>query len=254
MLIPRRLIQIGRNKTNNQTLTSRKSWHHHHPNFTHLFLLDDDCRRLVGRHGRRAMMAYRSIVQGAQRADICRLAAIFEYGGFYADTDTFAYASLEQVVPRDATMVITQYAAFELFGATRRHPLIRAVLNASIHNINTEVKQCREASTCCKNAHQCIIKLTGPVAFFSALVEHTRRANCTNVNWVPSREQCRLSQDSRVSGLFKCRDTGRNRSKTKSTLCGVARHFDCRNSGMAKSRCNRHHYSRARRFFNYTVR
>jgi mannosyltransferase OCH1-like enzyme len=243
MLIPRLIVQIGVRPSN-----ASPSWRVQNPAFAHTFLTDANCSQLVGRASASTQRAYAALLHGAQRADVCRLLAVLAHGGFYVDTDSHAFAPLAPVVPEDATFFMTEYGSFEFFGAVPGHPIVAAALRRAVRGVLHELRGCSLRGRCCRGSHLCVILITGPKPFFSAIVDASKRANCTNQRWVPSRAQCRGAEPA-FQRLWKCNDTGA-RSPYRSEWCGVARHLDCRNSGRGAA-CGRRHYSHQTHFFRY---
>lgn len=242
-MMPATIHQVGARPSD-----ANPSWRLHNPNFTHTFLTDADCGVLAGEvEIPTARSAYELVLQGAQRADLCRLMAIFERGGIYVDTDVVAYGPIARAIPERATFFVSEWGSFEFFGAVPRHPFVEGALRHAPGNVLAEIKKCR-LGVCCRGAHQCIIETTGPRPFFNSLVAAGRAYNCSNRRWIP--QNCSASASSVVRGYFKCNDTG-TRSPYRTTMCGILRHADCRNSGIGKA-CGKSHYSHARSFFNYS--
>lgn len=228
------------------------SWAKHHADFEHIFLLDSDCD-VLSRKSDLSMVrsAYRALRVGAQRADLCRLLAIHAHGGVYVDTDAIAYRHLNTAVPSWASFFVTEWGAFELFGATAGHPFVERAINVVVSNIADEIARCRQERRCCKGAHACIVRLTGPKAFFDSIVASGRAHHCLNRKWIP--KSCGGSSSADARGYFRCIDTGMRTNRFKTTMCGVARHADCRNSGIGKP-CAKEHYARhSAPFFDYAV-
>lgn len=243
MPIPNVIYQIGPHSSKMQ-----QSWLRHNPDFSHVFLTDRECDLIMrGQPDALVRAAYRAVVTGAQRADLCRMGVILSKGGFYVDTDTVAYAPIPSAL-RNASMMYTEWGSFEFFGAVRGHPFVSHALARAARGIRDELVSCRRTHNCCSNAHQCIVRLSGPKNFFAALIEAGIAARCVNKRWIASRPQCADSPHPMVRGITKCHDTG-VRNPYQTTLCGMARHADCRNSGIGRA-CSKTHYSRSRNFFN----
>ena len=244
MLIPARIYQIGPSPSD-----ANPTWAFYHPTFAHVFLNDTDCDALSRRMPwETAASAYRAVKVGAQRADLCRLMVVYAHGGIYVDTDAIAQRSLTAAVPPWATLFLSEYGAFEFFGAIAGHPFVERALLQAVANVHAEVERCRAHKVCCRGSHACIVKITGPKSFFESIVAAGRVANCSNDKWIP--RTCHHANDSRVRGYFRCVDTGQRRNPYRTTMCGVARHADCRNSGIGVA-CKSRHYSRQRSFFEY---
>lgn len=245
MWIPPVIYQIGPHLSKMQP-----SWINLNPNFTHVFVDDTECTKIMEKQADPVVrMAYKSIVMGAQRADLCRMGLIYSKGGFYVDTDAIAYAPIRDRM-RNASMMISEWGAFEFFGAVPKHPFVGYALKRAAYGIRDEIVRCMTTKKCCRSAHSCIVQLSGPKNFFQAISAAGRVANCTNSKWIPSRAQCANSSSSLVRQFYKCKDRGFRYNPYKTTMCGVARHADCRNSGIARQKCSKHHYSRSKTFFN----
>lgn len=246
-MIPLLIHQIGKHGSKRND-----SWEKYNPGFRHTFFTDEECEDLSRKLSLPKLTSvYDSLLQGAQRADVCRLMVLYMYGGIYADTDVIAYGSIRKVIPKHTTFFLTEWGSFEFFGSAPRHPFLLMALNDSITHIYDEIISCAHHKKCCKSAHACIIKLTGPKSFFSSVVRAGRKYNCSNKRWIP--RDCANSSDPLVRGYFRCEDEGLRTNPYRSTLCGIARHADCRNSGMVLSGCERGHYSKVRQFFNFSA-
>lgn len=245
MLIPSVIYQIGPHPSKMQP-----TWIKHNPNFTHVFLTDTECAKIMEAHIDPVVrMIYKSVVLGAQRADLCRMGTIYSRGGFYVDTDTIAYAPIRMKL-RNASMLISEWASFEFFGAIPNHPFVDLALKRAAYGIRDEIVRCKTTGRCCKSANSCIVQLSGPRNFFAALVAAGREANCANSNWIPSRAQCTNSSSFFGRKFYKCNDRGMRKNVYRTTMCGIARHADCRNSEISRHKCPKHHYSRSKLFFH----
>lgn len=68
------------------------------------FLLDDDCRRILGEVHPDLLVHFENERQGMYRADLCRVAALYVTGGYYFDTDLQV---VEPFVPDDSVKFMT---------------------------------------------------------------------------------------------------------------------------------------------------
>jgi hypothetical protein len=132
---------------------------------------------------------------GVIKADLCRLLVLYTFGGIYVDTDVVAYKSLDNIIPSKASMVSTERYSFEFIASVPRHPFILYCLQKSAFNILNEVYMCRTFKKCCRGAHSCIIKITGPDAYFQNIINISKTLGCTNMYWVPGKKSCKDSQN-----------------------------------------------------------
>ena len=246
--IPRHIYQIGLHPTEHTT-----TWRIANPEYSLTFLTDHDCDALVRAYNNAdTARAYAAALVGVIRADLCRLIVISLRGGFYADTDVVPTAPLRLAVPGDATMFSTERYSFELFGAIPRHPFVVHALNSASRHILDEMERCTSTGQCCVGSHNCVIRLSGPISYFSSVVAISRAHGCTNRRWVPGRTQCADATTAVVRNIYKCKDTGLRNNPYRTTFCGIARHMDCRNSGR-KQGCRANHYSKKEAFYNYSM-
>lgn len=242
--IPRQIFQIGIHPT-----PSIKIWRELNPEYSVNFLNDTDCGTLLTQYNdTNTTRAYTAARVGVIRADLCRLLVLILRGGFYVDTDVVPTGSLRSVVPADATMFSTERYSFEFMGSIPNHPFIRHALETSTQNIIREIHDCSYAQKCCRGSHQCVIMITGPPSYFTSIVRISKSYGCTNKNWAPGRDQCAHVNQSVIRNIYKCRDSGLRNNPYKTTLCGIARHMDCRNSG-STNKCHGRHYSKHKSFY-----
>jgi mannosyltransferase OCH1-like enzyme len=240
MRIPPHIYQIGLNQT-----VHSHAWQRFNPTYSYTLLGDADCQREVDSlQDARLSKAYASLLVGASRADVCRLVVLWKHGGVYCDTDVVPYRPLN--FPSNASFVASEYYSFEFILSVPNHPFVGAALNASISNIEKERALCRSRKTCCRGPHHCIIQVTGPISYFRSIAQFSRQQGCGNRNWVP--KKCTSSSDELLRSIHVCRDTGQRWNPYRTTFCGVARHADCRNSGIG-TQCKQSHYKNSKSFF-----
>jgi hypothetical protein len=108
----------------------------------------------------------------------------------------------------------------------------------------------RNGSThACKSPHECVIRVTGPLAYTSGVgsATHASGSGCTNRIRTPRPTECKRSADVLLRDMHICQaDAG---TIWNSWSCGFARHWDCRNSAKRRS-CPSKHYARTREFFD----
>lgn len=248
--IPRILHQIGLRESNYTA-----AWRANNPDFTYMLHDDAGCAAVIGQMPERVQRAYSALLQGAMLADVCRLALLLVHGGVYVETDVklMKTVRLATVIPHWASMVSTERYNFEFIAAAPRHPFIEGVLHKVVDIIFAELTACRDHRICCRGSHHCIIEITGPKAYFWSMINVSRSLGCTNSRWIPERSHCQASNDSAVRNIHRCKDSGERTNPYRTTFCGIARHMDCRNSGLPGRRCSPTHYSRTRTFYNYSV-
>lgn len=240
--IPAHIYQIGLNQTHHS-----RTWQTMNPAYSYTLLGDADCQHEVdSMRNTRLSAAYASLRSGASRADVCRLVVLWRRGGVYCDTDVIPYLPLNH--PVNASFVASEYFSFEFMLSVPRHPFVGAALNASLANIEREKEACRTHNKCCKGSHQCIIKVTGPISYFRSIAAFAFQQGCGNTKWVP--KQCTASSNELLRSIHVCRDTGQRWNPYRTTFCGVARHADCRNSGIGLP-CKHSHYKHLKTFFAY---
>ena len=241
-----KLFQIG---TNSSAYSSK--WMELNKEYTYSLYNDSGCLDAVAKLNDSAVSySYSRLRVGVMRADMCRLVLMYLHGGVYADLDVIPYKSLKTAIPHDATFVGSEYFSFELIMTVPKHPFVRYALSAIANMIIDEINNCNYRSKCCTGSHNCIIKITGPKAYFHNIINISKSMGCKNNAWVPSRSVCRESKYEIVRRIFRCKDTGFRNNPYKTTFCGIARHADCRNSGIGE-KCKKTHYKFKKQFYFY---
>ena len=238
-----------------------QSWMALNPEYEYSFFGDEHARRFVERHGtKREAAAYRRIKTGSQRADLFRVVFLKVAGGVYADLDEELRRPMRELiggtdaagvpVPRDASAVIGTFWPFEFLVYAPQHPVMIHTAEIMSSGILHQVGLQRNGSShACKTPHECVIRVTGPLAYTSGVgsATHAPGAGCTNRIRTPRKGECRLAKDSALSKMYLCeRDAG---TIWNSWSCGFARHWDCRNSDRRRS-CPTKHYARLKEFFD----
>lgn len=245
-MIPQHIYQIGL-----QRAQYEHEWKILNPTFQYSLLGDAECWEVMRQtRNNRILDAYKRVLVGAMRADLCRLALMHVRGGVYVDSDVIPYKSLSQIWSENASLIASEYFSFELIISAPRHPFIGFALNRSVSRVHQEIENCNTHKRCCTGAHQCIIQVTGPGTYFQSMVEAGKYYGCANKRWVPNRISCSQSPFDTVKKIFRCTDTGMHHNPYKTTFCGIARHADCRNSGIGAS-CGQRHYKFKKKFFLY---
>lgn len=150
--IPRRLIFVDtRTNTletkqperfyNNLQNTIRvfgEAWNQTADEMNVMFITDAPCREYIQEVEPRLLVPYLTEKFGAYKSDICRLAALYRFGGYYTDNDTDFFRA---IVPEDhidfvapmaipATYLFTQNLIIVRSG----HPVIRSALDSMIED------------------------------------------------------------------------------------------------------------------------
>jgi len=244
--IPRTIYQVGLNMSEYSY-----RWIENNPEYSYRLLNDYDCEILINKINDNTLTsAYAKIRVGVIIADICRLAALYLYGGVYLDLDVIPYGVFRNVIPSNATYLSSKYYAFEMFGSVPRHPFIEFTLFKNAQNILKEVYNCKNYKKCCRGSYSCVLKISGPKVYGTNIINISKRLGCSNRNWPPVMGQCKNSLPI-LQNIHVCRDTGLNNNFYRTTYCGIAKHADCRNSGLGKP-CSSQHYNRKRIFYDYT--
>jgi hypothetical protein len=79
-----------------------QSWKDNNPNYTHVFLDDNERREIIKQNfHERVYNTYCKIIPGAFRADLWRYCMLYIYGGVYVDIDTICYSNLDDFLSED---------------------------------------------------------------------------------------------------------------------------------------------------------
>lgn len=167
-VIPKRIMQTY--KTNNvptRMSAAIKSIVERHPTFDYIFFDDAACLAFMTEKTHPDVLeAYESLIPGAYKADIFRLAFLYEYGGWYLDVSMCVDSNmipLDHLAQQRDLVVVrdlpgenhTIYQA--LIGCTAKHPIIQYILDSITKLVLKRIKPVEPLS------------LTGPGAFGSSL-------------------------------------------------------------------------------------
>ncbi|KAL3928705.1 MAG: hypothetical protein SGBAC_012531 [Bacillariaceae sp.] len=99
-----------------------------------LFFDDDDCAQVIAVSEPRLLPIFWAETNGAYRADICRIAALYQYGGYYLDVDIEVIQTLD---PSPDVDFITAQAGNRVFfqaimASTAGHPLLEHTLETML--------------------------------------------------------------------------------------------------------------------------
>lgn len=254
--VPRHIVQTG--ATWHKALIHHagwmKSWMELNPEYEYSFFCDEHARRFVELHGSpRELAAYRRIKTGSQRADLFRVIFLKVAGGIYADLDEELRHPLSELfggadvagrhIARDATAIVGTFWPFEFLVYAPAHPIMKHTAEIMTSGILLQVAQQRNGSKhACKTPHECVIRVTGPLAYTSGVGSATHvTGGCRNRLRTPVKGDCDRSQDPMLQKMHLClHDAG---TIWNSWSCGFARHWDCRNS-IRRRACPSKHYAR----------
>ncbi|CAJ1954931.1 unnamed protein product [Cylindrotheca closterium] len=99
-----------------------------------MFFDDQDCARVIEASEPKLVPIFWAETNGSYRADICRIAALYMYGGYYLDVDIEPIQALDPLPQVD---FITAQAANRVFfqavmASTPRHPLMKHTLETML--------------------------------------------------------------------------------------------------------------------------
>lgn len=256
--VPRHIIQTGSTWSHalRHHASYMNSWLDLNPEYEYSFFSDEHARRFVEKHGLpREVAAYRRILTGSQRADLFRVVFLKTAGGVYADLDEELRRPMRaliggtdaagKTVPADSTAVIGSFWPFEFLVFAPHHPFMVATARQMVDGIMLQVGLQRNRSAhACKSPHECIIRVTGPLAYTSGVGEATHApGGCNNRVRTPRRGECASSTDPLLRQMHIC--VGDAGTIWNSWSCGFARHWDCRNSERRRT-CPQKHYARVK--------
>jgi len=224
------------------------------PEYDYLFIGDaeaaDFVRRFCTPSERRA---FRSVLAGASKADLFRYFFLQRLGGVYADVDVELRAPLREVITNNASHVATEGWEMDFLAYEAGHPLLGAVAAYTSDYVNQQAEWARcGAPQRCEGSHACVIRVTGPIAYRNAVIKFTRTHGCRASNWVPAAGACDNRTVEALRSVHVCTDVRDGPGAAQQWYCGVARHWDCRNSPRRRA-CGAAHYSAAAEFFDRTT-
>ncbi|KAK3242623.1 hypothetical protein CYMTET_47687 [Cymbomonas tetramitiformis] len=194
--IPRRIFQVWKtnqlHKIRGHILLGILSWMHTHPCYEYILLSDKDIDEFIRGEHKQYLRDYRSLQNHGEKADLARYLYMWSYGGVYADVDTVAVQSLDNLLRAEdhivvglendlkekATMVEWVYArqrgaSLHCWAAAKENPVVRSLIKRVIANIRSpedvyeEIKQRRIGRV----GHLETIFKTGPGPFSDALLD-----------------------------------------------------------------------------------
>lgn len=246
--VPRRIMQTGSAHAAALHLHRvwMQNWSEMNPEYDYNFFGDVHASRFVSSHGSmEEIMAYKSLVTGAQRADVFRILYLRTVGGVYADIDVQPRLPLAQVIQPNATGLAGRWWPFEFLAFSPGHPILAHAARIVTTNILREGSAGR-----CSSPHTCVIEVTGPTAYHAAVRAATQEGGCRPprlAGKLPGHLLCQDAHDPWIRGMTLCsQDKG---TPSNSWACGVARHWDCLNARPQPTFCRdkaRKHYSTGR--------
>ena len=246
--VPRHIVQTGKTYAHAMLHHAEwmRSWTELNPEYEYSFFGDEHARRFVERHGTpREYAAFRRILTGSQRADLFRVVFLKVAGGVYADLDEELRRPMRELiggrdannarVPRSASAVIGTFWPFEFLVFAPNHPIMRSTATAMSEGILLQVGLQRNRSKhACKSPHECVIRVTGPLAYTSGVGDATHQpGSCHNRLRTPKRGDCADAAEQSLRTMHLCeRDAG---TIWNSWSCGFARHCECHPAALARS-------------------
>ena len=148
----------------------------------------------------------------------------------------------------NASLVSSAMMEMDFLAYEPEHPMLRAVVNYTAQRVLSEAELWRAMSPDrCMNSHRCVIAVTGPNAYRTAIRNFSQESGCENDgDALPERAGiCDASSLDEMRRIYVC-DAGLQQANEKNWLdrwyCGVAKHWDCRNSEQRRD-CGTDHYS-----------
>ena len=250
--VPRLVMQMARNATValQQYSAWMATWSQLNPEYDYVLLDDAECADFIDRFcSDNERLGYASLLTGASRSDLFRLFWLRELGGVYADLDAQLTLPLREMLPPNASMLSAANFEPDFMAYEPRHPFLDAALAYGLRNVHEETRKLRDGATPrCKNSHECVIRVTGPIMYWSSLAEAAPAWGCTTNRAGgerPSQRTCAHSPLEPLRHLHVCQGLW--------PYCGGVYHWDCRNSPKQRD-CGKHHYSHVKDFFNASAR
>lgn len=145
--IPKLMVRTSHNKYTSMVeplYNVIKTTKEKHPDYTIVYLEDDDCIDFIKEYYPEHLAGYMSLVPGAYKADIFRILFLYTYGGFYNDCSQSYYVPCEDFLDFDTHRVVLVndrysegiYNAF--IASTAGHPLIKQMIDTVMSSVNTK--------------------------------------------------------------------------------------------------------------------
>jgi mannosyltransferase OCH1-like enzyme len=173
--IPLRLLQVAQSHEIPPTARRlMRTWHKFHPDIQHYVADDEQMWPFVNYfYNETITEAMKNVPVGAIRSDIFRLMLVYQYGGFYADTDVGLHATSLNTLVKNWTLCsflvhemiatpdcLSQY----FFGASPKHPIVGFILDYALQQLMEGSIEFSESDF--------VVKLAGPVAFTHRIIEY----------------------------------------------------------------------------------
>ena len=249
--VPRLVMQTAKNTSEARAKYGSwmASWTRLNPEYDYVLLDDAACADFVDRFcSDDERLAHARVLTGASRSDLFRLFWLRELGGVYADLDAEATRPLREMLPANASMLAPPNFEPDFMAYEARHPFLGAALAYGLRRVHDETRKLREGATPrCAGSHECVIRVTGPVMYWSSLAEAAPGWGCTTNRAGgerPTQRTCGRSPLEPLRRLHVCQEHW--------PYCGGIYHWDCRNSP-EKRDCGKTHYSQTKAFFNASV-
>lgn len=226
------------------------------PEYKYHFYDDMECLSMLEKYGlHEEKHAFQIALSGAMKADICRTAILKYIGGVYIETDIELLKPLHSIHQNlhNFSLFTGYHWPFEFIGAVAHHPIIVQALNTQVNNVLFYSSKLKAGEFPCRSAHQCVVRVTGPFAYWSSIGDVTHKSECKNKrikNRLPKPRDCLHSSNHYLQNMYICPMNSSNLYRTYS--CSIALHSDCRNS-LKRRNCGKKHYSKNKIFFNLNV-
>lgn len=226
-VVPRRIMQTGH--TFAHALSNHahwmRAWWEMNPEYEYSFFGDVHAVRFVRAHASpRELCAFLSVHTGSQRADLFRVIYMRKMGGVYADIDQELRTPLAGAVPPAATALVGRFWPFEFLVFSPEHPILIEAVYQMTDNILEQVDWKRTNSTRrCKGSHQCVIRVTGPLAWSSSVGAATQAGGCRNKGRMVGWNDCKHARLAALQHMRICAEDESDAFNTWS--CNISRHW-----------------------------
>lgn len=135
--IPKVFVQTMKKlKTSKRHYEKINSFKNYHPDFNHYIYDDKMMEEFIMKSSENIKKSFSKLTQGAMKADLFRLVYLYEFGGYYFDSDCYITSKLpvkeedDMVIFRVDTHVI-QWSVI----CRKKHPIIKKAIEISCDNI-----------------------------------------------------------------------------------------------------------------------
>ena len=135
--IPKVFIQTMKKLTTTKRHYEKiNSFKKYYPEFDHFIYDDKMMESLMMKSSEKIRKSFSKLTQGAMKADLFRLVYLYEFGGYYFDSDSYISSKLP-VKPEDDMIVfrvdshVIQWAII----CAKKHPIIKKAIEISCYNI-----------------------------------------------------------------------------------------------------------------------